>query len=116
MVDVAPDRFAQLVADAMDSLPESLGRAMRNVAVTIDDDSPPGRLYGLYNGVPLTQRSGYGETGFRLPDRITLFRQTICARSRTEDDVVDHVRVTVLHEIGHHFGIDDDRLHELGWG
>jgi len=116
VVDVTPQRFAELVGDALDALPEDLGHAMRNVAVTIDDDTPPGRLLGLYEGIPLTRRTGYGESGFVLPDRITLYRQAICRQARSEAEVVQQVQITVVHEVGHHFGIGDERLRELGWG
>jgi predicted Zn-dependent protease with MMP-like domain len=122
MVDVAPDEFAELVADALDSIPPDLGRYIDNVAVMVDDDSPPGSLFGVYHGVPLTQRMGYGgayagsDGSYPMPDRIVIFRQTICASCATPDDVVAQVKVTVIHEIAHHFGIDDARLRELGWG
>jgi predicted Zn-dependent protease with MMP-like domain len=113
-VNVPPERFEQLVADALDSLPESLGRLMDNVWVTVEDVDPEGRsLLGLYEGVPLTERDTYG--GLALPDRITIFRLPICSDCRTEDEVVEMVRDTVIHEVAHHFGIDDDRLDELGW-
>ncbi len=112
-VDVSPERFAELVAEALDGLPPELGELMRNVAVVVDDDSPPGELFGEYDGVPLTER-GEWYTGV-LPDRIVLYRRTICAACDDEDDVVEEVEVTVVHEVAHHFGIDDDRLHELGW-
>ena len=114
MVTVSLERFDELVADALDGLPESLGRAMENVAVMVEDQAPPGRLLGLYEGIPLTAR-GNGYSGV-MPDRITIFMQTICATSRDEAEVVETVRRTVIHEVAHHFGIDDDRLKELGWG
>ena len=114
-MDVPPERFEQLVADALDSLPEDLGRVMDNVWVTVEDVDAEGRpLLGLYEGVPLTEREAYG--GFALPDRITIFRLPICASCRSEDDVVEMVRETVIHEVAHHFGISDARLNELGWG
>jgi predicted Zn-dependent protease with MMP-like domain len=114
VVEIAPDRFEQLVADALDGLPERLGRLMRNVAVTVEDDSRQPGLLGLYQGVPLTER---GDTyAGVLPDRITIYRQPICARAQTEAEVVDQVRVTVVHEVAHHFGMHDDRLRDLGWG
>lgn len=113
MVDVPPARFAELVAEALDSIPTDLGELMDNVNVFVDDDSPPGGLLGLYRGVPLTARENYG--GMAMPDTITIFRQSICAVCATESQVVDQVRVTVIHEVAHHFGIDDDRLDELGW-
>ena len=113
-MDVSQARFEQLVADALDSLPESLGRLMDNVWVTVEDvDAEGRRLLGLYEGVPLTARESYG--GLALPDRITIFRLPICAHCRTEEEVVETVRETVIHEVAHHFGIDDDRLDELGW-
>jgi predicted Zn-dependent protease with MMP-like domain len=113
LVEVGPERFADLVADALDGIPEELGRLMDNVNVFVDDHSPPGRLLGFYEGIPLTHREQYG--GLAMPDKITIYRQTICAACRTEDEVVEQVRVTVVHEVAHHFGIDDARLTELGW-
>ena len=112
MVSVSAERFEELVVEALDSLPPEIGRQMRNVAVMVEDDSPDG-LLGLYEGVPLTAR-GEWYSGV-LPDRITIYRRPICEISETEEDVVEEVRVTVIHEIAHHFGIDDDRLEELGW-
>ena len=113
MVDVPPERFEALVSDALDSLPPELGRAMRNVAVFVEDAAPDVNLLGLYEGTPLTER-GEWYAGV-LPDRITIFRQSICALCDTEAEVVTEVRVTVIHEVAHHFGIEDDRLDELGW-
>ena len=114
VVTVTLERFEELVADALDGLPGNLGRAMENVAVVIDDRSPPGRLLGLYEGVPLTGRGiNYSAV---MPDRITIFMRTICRASRDEAEVVETVRRTVIHEVAHHFGIGDPRLRELGWG
>ena len=113
MVELPPERFAELVAEALDSIPTDLGELMDNVNVFVDDDSPAGGLLGLYRGVPLTARENYG--GMVMPDTITIFRRSICAACATEAEVVDQVRVTVIHEVAHHFGIDDDRLDELGW-
>jgi predicted Zn-dependent protease with MMP-like domain len=110
---VSPERFEELVADALDDIPEELGRLMDNVYVTVEDIPEEPGLLGLYSGVPLTEREAYG--GMVMPDRITLYRFPICAMSRSEDDVVEVVRDTVIHEVAHHFGIDDDRLDELGW-
>jgi predicted Zn-dependent protease with MMP-like domain len=113
MIAVDDARFEEMVAEALDSLPPKLGRVMRNVAVTVQHDEGPPGLLGLYRGVPLTSRtSNYGGV---LPDRITIYHQSICSICRTEADVVVEVRRVVVHEVGHHFGIDDDRLHELGW-
>ncbi|MBW3651912.1 MAG: metallopeptidase family protein [Actinobacteria bacterium] len=86
---------------------------MDNVNVFVDDHRPPGGLLGLYEGIPLTQRGDYG--GLALPDRITLFRRAICRSCHSEEEVRQQVRITVLHEVAHHFGIDDERLEELGW-
>jgi predicted Zn-dependent protease with MMP-like domain len=113
MIEVAPDRFEEMVTTALDGLPPRLGRVMRNVAVVVDHDSTQRHLLGLYVGVPLTERThSYSAV---LPDRITIYHQAICAICSSEQQVVEEVRRTVIHEIGHHFGIDDDRLHELGW-
>jgi predicted Zn-dependent protease with MMP-like domain len=107
--------FEDAVADALDSIPPELARRMTNVVVLVEDDPPPGsRLLGLYEGTPLTAR-GDGWAG-ALPDRITIFRRPILAMCGTREEVVREVRVTVLHEIGHHFGIAEQRLHDLGWG
>lgn len=115
MVLVPRERFETLVADALDGIPDDLARLMENVAVFVDDGSSNGRLLGLYEGTPLTERDD-GYSGMVMPDRITVYRRPICAASRDEADVVRQVLVTVVHEIAHHFGIDDERLHELGWG
>lgn len=113
-MEVDPERFEFLVADALDSLPPELGRLMDNVWVTVEDRSRHGSLLGRYEGIPLTERDAYG--GLALPDRITIFRLPICAISATEEEVLDNVRETVIHEVAHHFGISDARLDELGWG
>ena len=114
MKHVSSERFEELVADALDDIPEELGRLMDNVWVTVEDVPEVAGLLGLYDGVPLTERDG-GYAGMVMPDRITLYRIPICAMCRTEEQVVDVVRDTVIHEVAHHFGIDDDRLDELGW-
>ncbi len=102
------------MANALDSIPPELGELMDNVWVAVEDGTRPG-LLGLYQGVPLTRRDA-SYSGMVMPDRITVFRRAICARCDTEDDVVDAVRTTVVHEVAHHFGISDRRLRELGWG
>lgn len=112
MIDVPRARFEQMVGEALDTLPPELARLMRNVAVVVEDGDDP-HLLGLYHGVPLTERTSHYSAV--LPDKITIFRLAICARCDTEDDVIADVRTTVVHEVGHHFGIDDHRLHELGW-
>lgn len=115
MVDVPMERFEELVAEALDSIPPELGELMDNVAVVVDEQDRDPDLLGLYEGIPLTERESYGEGGLVLPDRITVFRIPILQICRTEDEVVEQVRVTIVHEVAHHFGIDDDRLDELGW-
>ena len=101
------------MADALDGVPEELGQLMDNVWVTVEDAHPEEDLLGLYEGVPLTQRAEYG--GMAMPDRITIYRLPTCDMCETEDEVVETVRDTVVHEVAHHFGIDDERLAELGW-
>ena len=113
VIEVEPGRFEDMVAEALDGLPPELGRLMRNVAVTVEHDPGPRGLLGLYEGIPLTSRTS--QYAGVLPDRITIYRQAICARCQTEEEVAREVRRTVIHEVGHHFGIDDERLHELGW-
>ena len=113
MIEVEPGRFEDMVAMALDGLPEELGRLMANVAVTVQHEPGPPGLLGLYEGIPLTSRTTY-YAGV-LPDHITIYRQAICAICNTEAEVADQVRRTVIHEVAHHFGIDDDRLAELGW-
>ncbi len=113
MIEVTPARFEELVADALDSIPPALGKMMDNVWVQVEDQRRP-NLLGLYEGVPLTRRDA-GYAGMVMPDRITIFRRTICSICATEDQVVAQVRTTVVHEVAHHFGIDDHRLAELGW-
>jgi predicted Zn-dependent protease with MMP-like domain len=114
MFRVTRERFEELVADALDSLPSELGNAMENVAVLVEDEAPGGSLFGLYEGIPLTRRGPNSYTGV-MPDRITLYQRTICSVCHSEADVVGQVRKTVIHEVAHHFGISDPRLEELGW-
>jgi predicted Zn-dependent protease with MMP-like domain len=111
MEPIDTDAFEALVTDALASIPTELRAEMENVAIIIDDESPPGGLYGLYEGVPLTKRVQKGVN----PDRITLFLATICQSSNTPEELASRVRVTLLHEVGHHFGIGEARLRELGW-
>ena len=113
VIDVEPDAFEDMVVTALDSLPEDLGRLMRNVAVTVEHGPGPPGLLGLYQGIPLTSRTT--QYAGVLPDRITIYRRAICAICNTEAEVVEQVRRTVIHEVAHHFGIDDARLTELGW-
>jgi predicted Zn-dependent protease with MMP-like domain len=115
-VEMSRGRFEELVAEALDEVPVELLEFMDNVVILVEDDPPPGEaeLLGLYEGHALTER-GWSYAGV-LPDRITIYRRPILRICDTDDDVVEEVAVTVVHEIAHHFGIDDARLHELGWG
>lgn len=114
-VQMSAARFEELVADALDAVPPEFAHAMDNVVVLVEsrNEEAPGIL-GLYHGVALTERTSH--YGGVLPDRITIYRDAILAICATEQQVVEEVLVTVVHEIAHHFGIDDARLHELGWG
>jgi predicted Zn-dependent protease with MMP-like domain len=103
-----------MVGEALDSLPEDLARLISNVAVMVEHGPGPRGLLGLYQGIPLTSRTASGYAGV-LPDRITIYRLAICAICSTEEEVVEQVRRTVIHEVAHHFGIGDARLRELGW-
>ncbi|MEE6136289.1 metallopeptidase family protein [Mycobacterium sp. 050128] len=114
-VRMDPQRFDELVSDALDLIPAQLAAAMDNVVILVEDRHPDEpELLGLYEGVALTERdSDYGGS---LPDAITIYRQALLDICDSDDDVVEEVAITVIHEIAHHFGIDDDRLEELGWG
>ena len=108
--------FEDAVRDALDEIPDELAEIMDNVVVLVEDEAPPDgpELLGLYEGTPLTERTGWWAAA-SLPDRITVFRNPTLAVCRDRDEVVAEVAVTVIHEIAHHFGIDDERLGELGW-
>lgn len=114
-VQMDRERFEELVGEALDEVPPELLALMDNVVVLVEDDPEDGAdLLGLYEGYALTDR-GWDYAGV-LPDRITIYRNPTLRVCDTEDDVVDEVATTVVHEIAHHFGIDDTRLHDLGWG
>jgi len=109
-----PQRFDEVVSDALDLIPPRLAAVMDNVVVLVADRHPDeADLLGLYEGVALTDRDSHYAGS--LPDTITIYREALLDICDREDQVVDEVRITVVHEIAHHFGIDDDRLHELGW-
>jgi len=114
-VQMGPDRFEDLVSEALDLIPPDLAAAMDNVVVLVADRHPQDpELLGLYEGIALTERdSSYAGA---LPDTVTIFRESLLEICETEQDVVEEVAITVIHEVAHHFGIDDERLHELGWG
>jgi predicted Zn-dependent protease with MMP-like domain len=107
--------FEALVEEALDEIPGEIAALVDNVVVLVEDDPPPDDpdLLGLYDGVSLTER-GTDHTG--LPDRITIYRRPLLDMCVDEEELVREVRITVVHEIAHHFGIDDARLHELGYG
>lgn len=110
------------MVEAIDSLPDELAKEMQNVEIVVEDEPPREfaaglprghSLLGFYHGVPLTGRGLYDRA---LPDKISIYRGPITRLARTREGIRRQVRKTVLHEIGHHFGIDEERLHELGWG
>ncbi|MET9218752.1 metallopeptidase family protein [Streptomyces sp. NPDC088197] len=116
MLEMTREEFEELVGEALDRIPGELTRLMDNVAVFVEDEPAPGEpdLLGLYEGTPLTER-GEWYAGV-LPDRITVYRGPTLRMCATREEVVAETEVTVVHEIAHHFGIDDERLHALGYG
>lgn len=107
-------RFERLVADALDSLPDEIADLLDNVVVVVEDEPDEPGLLGLYDGVPQTERWDYG-AGPVLPDRIVLYRLALCEVCADEDELAEEIAVTVVHELAHHVGIDDDALEEMGW-
>jgi predicted Zn-dependent protease with MMP-like domain len=107
--------FEALVEQALDEIPDEIAALVHNVVVLVEDDAPPDDpdLLGVYDGVSLPER-GADHTG--LPDRITIYRRPLLEMCADADELVREVRITVVHEIAHHFGIDDDRLHDWGYG
>ena len=115
MQPLTDEQFDAIVQDALDEVPAELMALLDNVVVLVEDRNPEDPdLLGLYEGYALTERGW--QYGGALPDRIMIYREAICDICETEDDVVDEVTITVVHEIAHHFGIAEERLHELGWG
>lgn len=114
MQPVSPQEFEDLVADALDTLPPELIAMFDNVVVVCEheNDEEP-EILGLYEGVALTERDIYSGA---LPDKISLYRIPLCLMAEDHDHLVEEIAVTVVHEFAHHVGIDDARLHELGWG
>ena len=116
-IDMEPERFDELVDRALDGIPDELATLVRNVVVLVEDEPPesePDDLLGLYDGVALTERDS--SVSMQLPDRIFIFRGPLLDFCESEEELVEEVRITVVHEVAHHFGIDDGRLTELGWG
>ena len=115
-VEMTAEEFDREVDRALDAVPDELAKLVRNCVVLVEDEPPPDGpiLFGLYEGIPLTERdSWYGAT---LPDRILIFRGPLQRHCRDRAELMDEIHVTVVHEIAHHFGIDDARLHQLGYG
>jgi predicted Zn-dependent protease with MMP-like domain len=109
------ERFEALVDQALDGIPDELATLVRNVVVLVEDEPPEDEpdLLGLYEGIALTER--WGDPTMQLPDRIFVFRGPLLDMCDSEEELIDEVRITVVHEVAHHFGIDDDRLHDLGY-
>ncbi len=114
MEPIDEGRFEELVAEALDMIPEALAEQFDNVAIVVEDANPDDpELLGLYEGVPLTERDDYGGV---LPDRISIYRLPLCALVDDEDALVEEIQITVVHELAHHMGLDEEQLHALGWG
>jgi predicted Zn-dependent protease with MMP-like domain len=115
-VQVTRERFDELVDLALDEIPAQLAALVDNLVVLVEDEPPPDDpdLLGLYDGVALTERAA--NHGGELPDRIFVYRGPLLDLCGSEEELVEEVRITVVHEIAHHFGIDDAQLHELGYG
>jgi predicted Zn-dependent protease with MMP-like domain len=120
-----PEQFARLVEQALGEVPAQFEPHLANVVIDIeaspdretlesDELDDPRELLGLYHGTPLTERGAEAEP--MLPDRIVLYRQNILLACESEEEIIQEIRTTVLHEIGHHFGLDEDELDELGYG
>lgn len=116
VVGMGVREFEEAVGDALDEVPPELMALLDNVVFLVEDEPPAEDpdLLGVYDGTPLTER-GDGWAG-ALPDRITIFRGPLTRMCEDRDELLDEIAVTVVHEIAHHFGIDDERLHALGWG
>ncbi|AZI57042.1 metallopeptidase family protein [Nakamurella antarctica] len=113
-LDLEDWEFDDLVSEALDMIPVKFTEAMDNVVVLIEPHHPTRSLYGLYHGVALTMRNSHYSG--QLPDTITIYRDPILSRATDYEAARQQVITTVIHEVAHHFGIDDDTLHDLGWG
>ena len=122
VVDMTQEAFEEAVAEALDLIPVELAEQMDNVVVLVEDEPTAEQLegnededlLGIYEGTPLTERDSWWAAG-SLPDRITIFRGPTLRLCESAEEVVEEVAITVVHEVAHHFGIDDARLHDLGW-
>ena len=117
MQHLTDEEFEEAVGEALDTIPPELARAMDNVVVLVEPEPPSDDpdLLGVYDGTPLTERDTWWGAG-ALPDRITIFKGPLERMCSSTDELRDEIAITVVHEIAHHFGIDDAHLHELGWG
>ena len=115
-IDLDPAAFDAMVERALDGLPDDLARLVDNLVVLVEPEAPADDpdLLGLYDGLALTERPA-NHAGM-LPDRILLFRGPLLDMAETVEELEEEVRITVVHEVAHHFGLDDARLHQLGWG
>nr|WP_243694954.1 metallopeptidase family protein [Labedella populi] len=116
MIDMTSDDFEDLVEEVFDTLPDDVVDDLDNVAIIVEDRPEDGSLdlLGLYHGVALTERGQYGFG--ELPDTISIYREPLLHHAGDLDALREEIRVTLIHEIGHYFGLDDDELHRLGWG
>jgi len=117
---MSDEEFDSATGEALDMIPSDLAGQLENVAVFVEDrydpepwEDPDTVLLGLYEGIPLTERGG---EGWSMPDRITLYKEPILEICHSRAEVIDQVTITVIHEVAHFFGIDDEKLHRLGWG
>jgi predicted Zn-dependent protease with MMP-like domain len=113
VVNIDKNDFERLVIDSLDALPDQMVEGLDNVIFVIEDRPESEEILGLYDGVALTERGDYGHG--ELPDRIVIYREPLLEHCQSLEELADEVHVTLVHEIAHYFGIDDDRLHELGW-
>lgn len=108
--------FEALVEQAVEAVPAELMALLENVVFVVEEVGEHPDILGLYDGIPLTEREDYGGFGMVMPDQVFIYRRPLCAMCATPAELVEQVTVTVVHEIAHYFGIDDERLHDLGWG
>ena len=114
-MDVTADAFEALVEEALEALPEQLLEGLDNLIFVIEDEPEDGSdTLGVYEGTALTERDGYGYG--KLPDRVVLFQGPLTRMCEDEDELYDEIWITLVHELGHYHGIEEDALHELGWG
>jgi predicted Zn-dependent protease with MMP-like domain len=114
--ELTADRFEQVVTDELDALPDDMVDGLENIVFVVEDRPEDGSLdlLGLYDGIALTERGQYGFG--EMPDRIILYREPLLSICDDEEQLREEIHVTLVHEIAHFYGIDDDKLHELGWG